>query len=202
MARVQAYESIVTVPLRTANSPRTTGVGYHPSSPAPRAEPACSPLERMSIPQPTEIALHQASRWVEIAFSDGAVFRLPCEFLRVYSPSAEVRGHGSGQEVLQVGKRAVQITAIEPVGSYAVRLVFSDGHDTGLYSWEYLYHLGKDQDRLWREYLDRLAQAGASRETDSDGTEALVRQVRPCCGLEETVISAVKSRMNGDKPAR
>ena len=129
----------------------------------------------MSIPQPTEIALHQASRLVEIAFSDGAVFRLSCEFLRVHSPSAEVRGHGSGQEVLQVGKREVQIAAIEPVGSYAVRLVFSDGHDTGLYSWEYLYHLGKDQDRLWREYLDRLAQAGASREADSGGTERVVR---------------------------
>jgi DUF971 family protein len=111
----------------------------------------------MSIPQPTEIALHQASQLVEITFSDGVVFRLPCEFLRVYSPSAEVRGHGSGQEVLQTGKRQVQIAAIEPVGSYAVRLAFSDGHDTGLYSWEYLYHLGKNQDRLWREYLDRLA---------------------------------------------
>jgi DUF971 family protein len=133
----------------------------------------------MSILQPTEIALHQASRLVEIAFSDGAVFRLPCEFLRVNSPSAEVRGHGSDQQVLQVGKREVQIVAIEPVGSYAVRLVFSDGHDTGLYSWEYLYHLGKDQDRLWREYLDRLAQAGASRDADSGGGGPVVRQPGP-----------------------
>jgi DUF971 family protein len=138
----------------------------------------------MSIPQPTEIALHQASRLIEIAFSDGTVFRLPCEFLRVYSPSAEVRGHGSGQEVLQVGKREVQIAAIEPVGSYAVRLVFSDGHDTGLYSWEYLYHLGKDQDRLWREYLDRLAQAGASREADSARTEG-VREAGPPVGWKK-----------------
>ncbi len=94
-----------------------------------------------------------------------AVFRLPCEFLRVYSPSAEVRGHGPGQEVLQVGKREVEIGAVEPVGSYAVRLVFSDGHDTGLYSWEYLHHLGMNQDRMWRDYLERLAKADASRDS-------------------------------------
>lgn len=118
----------------------------------------------MSAPQPTEITLHQASRVLEIAFSDGKVVRLPCEFLRVYSPSAEVRGHGTGQEVLQVGKRDVQITAIEPVGTYAVRLVFSDGHDTGLYSWDYLHELGANQDELWKEYIERLAKAGASRE--------------------------------------
>jgi len=118
----------------------------------------------MSTPQPTEIVLHQGSRILELAFSDGRTFRLPCEFLRVYSPSAEVRGHGPGQEVLQAGKREVGITAIEPVGGYAVRLVFSDGHGTGLYSWEYLYHLGVDQDRLWAEYLERLARSGGSRE--------------------------------------
>ena len=139
----------------------------------------------MSIPQPTEITLHQASRLVEIVFSDGVVFRLPCEFLRVNSPSAEVRGHGTGQEVLQVGKREVQITAIEPVGSYAVRLVFSDGHDTGLYSWEYLYHLGTDQDRLWREYLDRLARAGASRDANGGGMEPVVRQSGPSPGWKK-----------------
>jgi DUF971 family protein len=139
----------------------------------------------MSIPQPTEIALHRASRLVEIAFSDGVVFRLPCEFLRVYSPSAEVRGHGSGREILQVGKREVEIAAIEPVGSYAVRLVFTDGHDTGLYSWDYLYHLGKDQDRLWQEYIDRLAQAGASREPDRTGTEGVVRQSSPGAGWKK-----------------
>lgn len=119
----------------------------------------------MSTPQPTEITLHRASRVLEIAFSDGAVFRLPCEFLRVYSPSAEVRGHGPGQEVLQVGKREVEIGAVEPVGSYAVRLVFSDGHDTGLYSWEYLHHLGMNQDRMWRDYLERLAKVNASRDS-------------------------------------
>jgi DUF971 family protein len=99
-----------------------------------------------------------------MAFSDGSSFRLTCEFLRVHSPSAEVRGHGPGQEQLQTGKKDVQITAVEPVGAYAVRLVFSDGHDTGLYSWEYLYHLGVNQDRLWRDYLQRLQAAGGSRE--------------------------------------
>jgi DUF971 family protein len=117
-----------------------------------------------SSPVPTEIRLHQASRVLEVAFSDGATFRLPCELLRVYSPSAEVRGHGPGQEVLQIGKREVNITAIEPVGQYAVKLVFSDGHDTGLYSWDYLHDLGRDQERLWQQYLDRLQQAGASRD--------------------------------------
>jgi DUF971 family protein len=115
------------------------------------------------VPQPTEIKLHQKSRALEIAFADGKVFRLTCEFLRVFSPSAEVRGHGPGQEVLQVGKRDVEITAIEPVGSYAVKLVFSDGHDTGLYSWDYLYELGEKQESSWRSYLARLEQAGASR---------------------------------------
>jgi DUF971 family protein len=115
-------------------------------------------------PIPSEIKLHQASRILEITFADGQVFRLPCEFLRVYSPSAEVRGHGPGQEVLQAGKKDVGIDAIEAVGSYAVKLVFSDGHDTGLYTWGYLYELGKDQERLWQAYLERLRQAGASRD--------------------------------------
>ena len=107
-------------------------------------------IEGRSAPVPTEITLHQVSRLLEIAFSDGAVFKLSCELLRVYSPSAEVRGHGPGQEVLQTGKRDVQITAIEPVGTYAVKLVFSDGHDTGLYAWDTLYELGRDQEQLWR----------------------------------------------------
>jgi DUF971 family protein len=122
---------------------------------------------------------------LEVAFSDGKVFRLPCELLRVYSPSAEVRGHGPGQEVLQAGKREVEITAIEPVGSYAVRLVFSDGHDTGLYSWDTLYYLGTNQDRLWREYLDRLAQAGARREPDRVGSEPIARQSGPGAGWKK-----------------
>jgi DUF971 family protein len=118
------------------------------------------PAERV----PTEIKLHQKSRVMEIAFSDGAGFRLPYEYLRVYSPSAEVRGHGPGQEVLQTGKREVEIRALEAVGSYAVQPVFSDGHSTGIYSRDYLYELGQKQDRRWREYLDKLATAGGSRD--------------------------------------
>ena len=115
-------------------------------------------------PRPTEIKLHQKSRVLEIGFDDGKIHRLSCEYLRVYSPSAEVRGHGPGQEVLQEGKKDVEIVAIEPVGNYAIKLVFSDGHDTGLYSWDYLYSLGEDQPRLWQQYLDRLALAGMYRE--------------------------------------
>ncbi len=112
---------------------------------------------------PTGITLHQKSRLLEIAFSDGKTFKLPYELLRVYSPSAEVRGHGPGQEVLQVGKSKVEIRTLEPVGSYAVQPAFSDGHATGIYSWDYLYHLGENQERLWAEYLDRLEKAGAGR---------------------------------------
>jgi DUF971 family protein len=115
-------------------------------------------------PAPTEIRLHQKSRVMEIVFSDGKSFRLPYEFLRVHSPSAEVRGHGPGQEVLQTGKREVEIRSLEPVGSYAVQPAFSDGHATGIYSWDYLYFLGENQERLWAEYLQRIEQAGASRE--------------------------------------
>lgn len=115
-------------------------------------------------PIPTEIKLHQKSRMLEIAFSDDRRFELPCEFLRVYSPSAEVRGHGPGQEVLQVGKKNVEITDVQPVGSYAVQLVFSDGHDSGLYSWDYLYDLGVRQEALWKQYLERMNEAGVSRE--------------------------------------
>ncbi len=117
-----------------------------------------------SVPQPTEIKLHRQSRVLELAFADGSTFRLPCEFLRVYSPSAEVRGHGPGQEVLQVGKKDVEITRIDPVGSYAVQFAFSDGHDTGIYSWDLLYDYGRHQDEMWRTYLRRMAEAGASRE--------------------------------------
>ena len=113
---------------------------------------------------PTGITLHQKSRVLEIAFADGRSFRLPFEFLRVHSPSAEVRGHGPGQEVLQVGKRDVEIRALEPVGSYAVQPQFSDGHNTGIYSWEYLYELGQTQDKLWSQYLEKLKAASASRE--------------------------------------
>jgi len=116
------------------------------------------------VPPPTEIKLHQKSRVLEISFADGASFRLPCEFLRVYSPSAEVRGHGPGQEVLQAGKKDVEISRIEPVGQYAVQLHFSDGHATGIYSWDLLYDYGKRQDEMWRHYLKRMEEAGASRE--------------------------------------
>jgi DUF971 family protein len=121
-------------------------------------------------PTPTDIRLHQRSRQLEIAFSDGSHFTLPCEFLRVYSPSAEVRGHGVGQEVLQTGKREVDITALEPVGNYALKLVFSDGHDSGLYSWDYLYLLGEQQEPLWAEYLRRLEAEGASRDVETPKT--------------------------------
>lgn len=115
-------------------------------------------------PPPTEIKLHQVSRVLEVSFADGKTFQLPCEFLRVYSPSAEVRGHGPGQETLQIGKKNVAITAVEPVGNYAVQLAFSDGHSTGIYSWDILYDYGLRQEELWQQYLQRLAQAGASRE--------------------------------------
>ena len=118
----------------------------------------------MSERVPTTITLHQKSRVLEIAFSDGKTFRLPYEFLRVYSPSAEVKGHGPGQEVLQTGKRSVEIRSLEPVGSYAVQPNFSDGHTTGIYSWDYLYELGENQEKLWRDYLAQLAKAGASRD--------------------------------------
>lgn len=115
-------------------------------------------------PVPTEILLHQQSRRLEVAFSDGARFELSFEFLRVNSPSAEVRGHGPGQEVLQTGKRNVEIREIEPVGNYALQPVFSDGHSTGIFSWDYLYELGQRRDTLWDEYLKRLEAAGASRD--------------------------------------
>lgn len=123
----------------------------------------------MATPQPTEINLHQKSRVLEIAFADGKCFRLPCEFLRVYSPSAEVRGHGPGQEVLQVGKKEVNVNRIEPVGSYAIQLHFSDGHDTGIYSWDLLYDYGVHQEEMWQHYLKRMEEAGASREPPAKG---------------------------------
>ena len=116
-----------------------------------------------NTPSPTEIRLHKKSRLLEIAFSDGKTFSLPFEFLRVYSPSAEVRGHGPGQEVLQTGKKDVDIENMEPVGRYALQITFSDGHDTGLYSWDLLHDYGINQEKLWQDYLKRLSEAGASR---------------------------------------
>ena len=123
-------------------------------------------------PSPTDIVLHTASRVLEIAFDDGARFRLPFEFLRVYSPSADVRGHGPGQETLPEGKRNVTIDELQPVGHYAIKPTFSDGHDSGIYAWDYLYELGTQQERLWGEYLQRLEAAGASRDTAAAPTPA------------------------------
>ena len=116
------------------------------------------------MPRPTDLNLHQQSRVLDVTFEDGRQYSLPCEYLRVFSPSAEVRGHGPGQEVLQFGKKEVNVQAIEPVGSYGVKLVFTDGHDTGIYSWDYLYDLGAKKDSNWKSYLARLAQAGKTRE--------------------------------------
>lgn len=115
-------------------------------------------------PQPTAITVHQQSRVLEVGFSDGQSFRIPFELMRVYSPSAEVQGHGPGQEVLQTGKREVELTALEPVGNYAVQPTFSDGHESGIFSWDYLYFLGSQQDQLWARYEERLREAGVGRD--------------------------------------
>ncbi len=115
-------------------------------------------------PTPQALTVHNQSRVLEIVFSDGAAFRLPFELLRIYSPSAEVQGHGPGQEVLQTGKRDVGLVELEPVGNYAVQPRFSDGHDTGIFSWDYLYFLGEKQDSLWDEYHQRLQAAGVDRD--------------------------------------
>ena len=117
----------------------------------------------MSTPIPTDLTYRQQARTLELVYEDGTRFELPCEYLRVYSPSAEVKGHGPGQEKLETGKEEVFIMQIKPVGNYAVVLVFSDGHDTGIYTWETLYHLGVNRQRLWHEYLDRLRQQGYAR---------------------------------------
>ena len=115
-------------------------------------------------PPPQNLTVHAKSRVLEVGFSDGATFRIPFELMRVYSPSAEVQGHGPGQEVLQTGKREVGITAIAPVGNYAVQPTFSDGHDSGIFTWDYLYHLGAQQQQLWQQYEERLAAAGVDRD--------------------------------------
>jgi DUF971 family protein len=115
-------------------------------------------------PRPTALTVHQQSRLLEVGFDDGATFRIPFELMRVYSPSAEVQGHGPGQEVLQTGKRDVGIDSLETVGHYAVQPTFSDGHSSGIFSWEYLYYLGSQQARLWQDYEARLAAAGQSRD--------------------------------------
>jgi DUF971 family protein len=119
------------------------------------------------MPTPTEINFHRQSKVLELTFDDGSHFTLPCEFLRVYSPSAEVQGHGPGQRILQVGKEEVNIDRIEPIGNYAVCLHFDDEHNTGIYSWDYLYLLGQHQEGLWKDYLDELEKAGQKRKKPS-----------------------------------
>lgn len=119
---------------------------------------------QVGAPVPESITVHGQSRALEVLFSDGALFRIPFELMRIYSPSAEVQGHGPGQEVLQTGKRAVELESLEPVGNYAVQPRFSDGHDTGIFSWDYLYFLGVQQQKLWAQYESRLLAAGVGRD--------------------------------------
>jgi DUF971 family protein len=133
-------------------------------------------------PTPTEITVHAASRVLEIAFDDGRVFRLPFEYLRVYSPSAEVRGHGPGQETLQLGKKDVAVTELQPVGHYAVQPLFSDGHSSGIYTWRYLYELGAHQEQLWAEYLARLEEVGGSRDPADPRNAAIMAPEMPARG--------------------
>ena len=128
-------------------------------------------IER-DTPIPSEIKLHKKSRRLELIYADGESFSLDFEFLRVYTPSAEARGHGPGQETLQTGKREVAIEGVEPVGTYALRLIFSDGHDSGLYSWDLLYNLGKHHDELWQEYLKQIEKQGLSRDIDTSSRPA------------------------------
>ena len=136
----------------------------------------------VDTPTPTALTMHSRSRVMEISFSDGAQFRIPFELMRVYSPSAEVMGHGPGQEVLQTGKREVGVDALEQVGNYAVQPTFTDGHDTGIFSWEYLYFLGSEQDRLWADYLKRLAAAGADRDASMADASGGGHVHGPSCG--------------------
>jgi DUF971 family protein len=136
----------------------------------------------MTTPNPTALTVHQQSRLLDIAFDDGSEFSLPFELLRVYSPSAEVKGHGAGQEVLQVGKRDVGIVSLEPVGNYAVQPTFSDGHNTGLFSWEYLHKLGSRQQELWAEYMARLHAAGYDGDTGRDPQAVVEGKAHQGCG--------------------
>jgi len=133
-------------------------------------------------PSPTSLTVRNQSRVLEIAFDSGEEFSLPFEFMRVYSPSAEVRGHGAGQEVLQTGKRDVTIAAMEPVGNYAVQPQFSDGHNSGIFSWDYLYWLGANQPQLWEDYLKRLEAAGFTRESGRDAPMIAASAGGPACG--------------------
>lgn len=129
-----------------------------------------------NTPTPTDLTVHGQSRVLEITFSDGAHFRIPFELMRIYSPSAEVQGHGPGQEVLQTGKRDVELESLEPIGNYAVQPRFSDGHDSGIFSWDYLYFLGAKQEQLWADYERRLAEAGVDRDAP------MKAKAGPACG--------------------
>lgn len=153
------------------------GAGLNAAPPAFGYHRAMAGLSK-NVPVPTRLVVHQRSRLLEVEFDEGSVFRLPFEYLRVYSPSAEVRGHGPGQETLQLGKRQVGLNALDPVGHYAVQPHFDDGHATGIYSWDYLYWLGQGHAQLWQDYLDRLAAAGGSR--DAPGAQA--PDVEPSAG--------------------
>jgi DUF971 family protein len=133
---------------------------------------ATTDKDRWAARTPTEIKLRRQSRVLDVAFDDGQRFELPFEYLRVYSPSAEVRGHGPGQETLQLGKHEVQVVKVDPIGNYAVRLVFNDGHDTGLYTWGYLYELGETHAAKWQHYLDRLQQLGIPYPTQVSNKKA------------------------------
>lgn len=133
----------------------------------------------MNAARPTTLKLHRQSRVLEVGYADGRRYELPCEYLRVFSPSAEVRGHGGGEPMLVAGKREVNIAAIEPVGHYAVRLRFDDGHDSGLYSWDVLEELGQNQAAWWAHYLERMAQIGMSRDSEVVKLAALPRKFKP-----------------------
>ena len=141
----------------------------------------CLFCRSMTTPNPLDITVHALSRVLEIAFDDGARFRIPFELMRVYSPSAEVKGHGPGQEVLQTGKREVTIAGLEPVGNYAVKPTFSDGHESGIFSWAYLYELGRDEAARWADYEARLQAAGASRDAPMAAEPATARQTKGGC---------------------
>ncbi|MGI4847414.1 MAG: gamma-butyrobetaine hydroxylase-like domain-containing protein [Janthinobacterium lividum] len=154
---------------------------------------------KQTAPAPTGLTVRKLSRVLEISFDDGREFSLPFELLRVYSPSAEVRGHGAGQEVLQTGKRDVEMTTLEAVGHYAVQPTFSDGHNSGIYTWEYLYHLGADQASLWEDYLQRLEAAGHTRESGraSDKTIAMVSGGGSAAETEAAMKATAVSRNQG-----
>jgi DUF971 family protein len=135
-----------------------------------------------AAPHPTAFKVRKQSRVMEVSFDDGSEFSLPFELLRVYSPSAEVRGHAPGQEVLQLGKRNVEVVQLEPVGNYGIKPVFSDGHESGIYTWDYLYQLGRDQAAMWEEYLQKLVAAGHTRESGRDVAGIAASSGRHCGG--------------------